>query len=121
MLILPRKRVNPFSPSIFRWPLAVFSADYRDILRTNGPDAYFFVRFLRMMVKILLPIWLLTWVVLLPVTSVKTQVGQNKGLDLFIFGNISTDKQPRYAAHVIVIYFCTGMYPSVQCFDCELT
>ena len=73
-----------------------------------------------MMVKILLPIWLLTWVVLLPVTSVKTQVGQNNGLNLFIFGNISSDKQPRYAAHLIVAYFCTGMYPSVEYFDCEL-
>lgn len=65
-----------------------------------------------MMVKVFLPIWLLTWAVLLPVTSVKTQVGQNKGLDHFIFGNVSSDKQTRYAAHLIVVYFCTGMYSS---------
>ncbi|KAF8221509.1 DUF221-domain-containing protein [Tricholoma matsutake] len=104
----PSKRVSPLSHSIFRWPLAVFRADYRDIIRTNGLDAYFFVRYLRMMVKILLPIWLLSWVVLLPVTSVNTQVGQKKGLDRFIFGNVQSDKQARYAAHLIMVYLFTG-------------
>lgn len=64
------------------------------------------------MVKILLPIWLLSWVVLLPVTSVNTQVGQKKGLDRFIFGNVQSDKQARYAAHLIMVYLFTGMYSS---------
>jgi calcium permeable stress-gated cation channel len=73
-----------------------------------------------MMVKILLPVWFLSWAVLLPVTSVKTQVGQNTGLNLFIFGNISSDKQPRYAAHLVVVYLITGMYCFFATFDCEL-
>ena len=70
-------------------------------------DAYFFVRFLRMMVRMLLPIWLLSWVVLLPVTSVNTSVAGHMGLDMFIFGNVAPDKQDRYAAHIILVWLFT--------------
>ena len=63
------------------------------------------------MTKILFPIWLLSWAVLLPVTSVNTQVGQNSGLNLFIFGNISQAQQPRYAAHLVMVYLFTGTCP----------
>ena len=67
-------------------------------------DAYFFVRFLRMMVRILVPIWALSWVILLPVTSVNTTVGGHSGLDRFILGNVASDKQNRYAAHLILAW-----------------
>ena len=98
------KRVAPLSPSAFRWPLAVFDADYRGIISANGLDAYFFVRFLRLMAYILLPIWLISWAVLLPITSVKTFTSGLSGLDIFTFGNVGTSAQPRYAAHLILVY-----------------
>lgn len=104
------KRAQPLSDSLLSWPLAVWNADYRSIVNANGMDAYCFVRFLRMMVKVFLPIWLLSWAVLLPVTSVNTRVGNNQGLDLFVFGNISPDKQARYAAHIILVYIFTGTF-----------
>jgi hypothetical protein len=63
-----------------------------------------------MMVKTFLPIWILSWAVLLPITSVNTQVENNNGVNLFIFGNIAPDKQTRYAAHLILVYLFTGMY-----------
>lgn len=71
-------------------------------------DAYFFVRFLRMMCIVFLPIWLLSWAVLLPVTSVNTSVPGNDGLDMFTFGNVAPDKQVRYSAHIILVYLFTG-------------
>lgn len=89
------------------WPLAVFNADYRKIVAINGLDAYFFVRFLRVMAITLLPIWFVSWAVLLPVTSVKTSVAGLSGLDLYTFGNVGADKQARYAAHLILAYFFT--------------
>ncbi|KAF5381347.1 hypothetical protein D9615_008345 [Tricholomella constricta] len=104
----PSKRIQPLSKSILLWPIAVFKADYRAIINANGMDAYFFVRFLRMMTRILLPIWIISWVVLLPVNSVNTRVGTNAGLDIFVFGNISPDKQQRYAAHIILVYLFTA-------------
>jgi hypothetical protein len=71
-------------------------------------DAYFFLRFLRMAVRIFLPIWLLSWLVLLPVDSVGIQAEATSGLDRFTFGNVSPDKQVRYAAHIILVYIFTG-------------
>ncbi|KAF8656315.1 hypothetical protein AX16_002617 [Volvariella volvacea WC 439] len=100
----PSKRVEPLSASFLKWPIAVYNADYRSILKANGMDAYFFVRFLRMMVKVFLPIWFISWAVLMPTDSVLTQVGDNEGLDLFTYGNIQPDKQRRYAAHLILLY-----------------
>jgi len=89
--------------------MAVYNADHNDIIRANGLDAYFFVRFLRMMVRVFLPIWVLSWIVLLPTTSVNINPINNTGLDQFIFGNVSTSQQERYAAHIILVYLFTGV------------
>lgn len=70
-------------------------------------DAYFFVRFLRMIAIMFFPIWILSWIVLLPSTSVDTIVPPHKGLDLFVFGNVETEKRSRYAAHIILSWFFT--------------
>ncbi|KAG6840700.1 hypothetical protein C0991_005003 [Blastosporella zonata] len=71
-------------------------------------DAYFFVRFLRMMTRVFLPIWFFSWAVLMPVDSALTHNGTSDGLDQFTFGNIEPGKQPRYAAHLILVYFFTA-------------
>ncbi|RPD56035.1 DUF221-domain-containing protein [Lentinus tigrinus ALCF2SS1-6] len=101
------RRVAELTKNILLWPYAVFMSDYREIRDKNGMDAYFYVRFLRMIVRILLPIWLISWLVLLPVTSVGTTVGEHNGLDRFIFGNVAPDKQGRYAAHIILAWLFT--------------
>lgn len=71
-------------------------------------DAYFYVRFLRMMLKVFVPIWLVSWVVLLPITSANSNSGKS-GLDRFTFGNIGPDMQTRYAAHIILVWLFTSM------------
>jgi calcium permeable stress-gated cation channel len=78
------------------------------IKNINGLDCYFFVRFLRMMVRVMLPIWLLSWAVLLPLTSVNTNVAGNTGLNKFIFGNVAPTEQARYAGHLIVTWILTS-------------
>ena len=70
-------------------------------------DAYFFVRFLRMMCRVFFPIWLISWAVLLPNTSVDTHVPSHSGLDKFVFGNIDKNKTNRYAAHLILVWLFT--------------
>ena len=107
-LFLCRKRQQPISPRLLGWLTSVFNADYTKIKDINGLDCYFFVRFLRMMVRIMLPIWLISWAVLLPVTSVHTTVSSHTGLDKFIFGNVADTRQDRYAAHVILIWIFTS-------------
>ena len=105
-----RKRVPRLSQSLFAWPLAIWRADIEDIRRVNGLDAYFYVRFLRMMAIMFLPIWFISWAVLIPVTLVGTHVLGLSGLDRFTFGNVETTKQNRYAAHIILawLFTCTS-------------
>ncbi|KAJ4468911.1 hypothetical protein J3R30DRAFT_3385050 [Lentinula aciculospora] len=111
------KRIQPLTSdgkrafglqTVLSWPLAVYKSNHQDIKAANGLDAYFFVRYLRMMVVIFLPIWILSWIVLLPVTSVNTQVSGNTKLNRFIFGNVAPDKSTRYAAHIIMVWLFTG-------------
>ena len=103
-----RKRVGWLASSRFLWPWAVLQADYQGIIKANGLDAYFFVRFLRMMVIVFLPIWVISWAVLLPVNTVGTLMPGRSGLDRFSFGNIQPDKVDRYAAHLILNWLFTG-------------
>ncbi|KAG2156714.1 uncharacterized protein EDB93DRAFT_863086 [Suillus bovinus] len=102
-----KDRVKPFNAGFLTWPIALFKTDYRDVQQVNGPDAYFFVRFLRMMIRVLLPIWLISWAVLMPVTSVNNSSPNSTGLDRFIFGNVTKEHQDRYAAHIILAYLFT--------------
>lgn len=102
------KRIHPLTNSLLGWPIAVFKSDWRATKHHNGMDAYFFIKYLRMMVRVFLPIWLLSWLVLFPVTSVNTHVGNLDGLDTLTFGNVAPDRQLRYAAHLIMAYIFTA-------------
>ncbi|KAJ7664278.1 hypothetical protein B0H17DRAFT_991245 [Mycena rosella] len=106
---IPSKRVGPLTAanSFLSWPWAVYNSNYEDILYANGADAYFFVRFLRMMTRVFLPIWVVSWAILLPVTSINTRVGTNTKLELFTMGNIQPDQQARYWAHLVLAYVFT--------------
>ncbi|KAG8717436.1 hypothetical protein FRC09_014276 [Ceratobasidium sp. 395] len=99
------KRQRPLGDGLLSWPVSIFKADHKDIQQQNGMDAYFFVRYLRMMVRVFLPIWLISWAVLLPVDSVGLK--NKDGLDQFTFGNIPQDRQVRYAAHLVLAWFLT--------------
>ncbi|KAG8853288.1 hypothetical protein FRB96_008373 [Tulasnella sp. 330] len=100
------KRVGPLG-AMFAWPTALLKLDIDDIKRTNGLDAYMFVRFLRMMVVIFLPLWFFSWALFLPLHAVGTTNDQI-GLDRFTFGNVAPTQQARYAAHIIFMYLMTG-------------
>jgi calcium permeable stress-gated cation channel len=87
--------------------LDIWRADDDDIRHHNGMDAFFFVRFLRMMARIFLPIWVISWAVLLPLTATGTTNGLD-GLDQFTFGNVNPVDSNRYAAHIVLIWVFTG-------------
>jgi hypothetical protein len=86
--------------------MQVYRLDHDDIRRQNGLDAYVFVRYLRMMVYILLPMWFISWAVLMPVNAIRSPVGAT-GLDRFTMGNVAKNEQHRYAAHLILAYLFT--------------
>jgi hypothetical protein len=99
------------------WLPSVFNADLEKIKDINGLDCYFFVRFLHMMVRVMLPIWLLSWAVLIPLTSADTKVSGHSGLDLLIFGNVASNKQARYAGHLLVAWISTSKFSSWSFLD----
>ncbi|TFY51653.1 hypothetical protein EVJ58_g10451 [Rhodofomes roseus] len=101
------KRSPELSRNIFLWPWAVYRANYADIKAVNGLDAYFFVRFLRMMVRVMVPIWLISWVVLLPVFSVGTSSPTSDSLTQFQFGNVGSGDQPRLWAPLVLAWVFT--------------
>lgn len=77
-------------------------------------DAYCYLRFLRMVVRTLLPIWLVSWAVLMPADAAGTSNAGNTGLDRFTFGNVAPADQARYAAHLICVYLFTCACPHLR-------
>lgn len=47
-----------------------------------------------------------TWVILLPVDAASSG-GTNTGINRFTFGNVGLSQQPRYAAHIILVWILT--------------
>ncbi|WWD15753.1 hypothetical protein CI109_100175 [Kwoniella shandongensis] len=84
--------------------IRIIKADPEEILRKNGVDPYVFVRFLIMMSKAMIPIWFISWAILLPTDAAGSSVNGKSGLDKFTFGNVAKDKQSRYWAHLILDY-----------------
>jgi len=101
------ERVAPFNAGLFTWPITLFKQDYQEIQHVNGPDAYFFVRFLRVMIRIFVPIWIISWAVLLPVTAVNNSIPGNTGLSRYTMGNIAPENKARLAAFLILAWFST--------------
>ncbi|ODO06502.1 hypothetical protein L198_01735 [Cryptococcus wingfieldii CBS 7118] len=101
--IPPTHKQAPVLGTHLLWPLwQILMADPEEILQKNGVDPYVFVRFTMMMAKAMVPIWLISWLVLLPVYSADSHVDGKEGLDKFTFGNVAKAKQSRYWAPLIL-------------------
>lgn len=88
------------------WLLDILRINDDKVFELNGLDAYMFVRFLRMMVVIFIPIWIVSWFILLPVDAVHSGTS-NTGLDRFTFGNIPQGEQSRYWTHLVCAWLFT--------------
>ncbi|OCF37292.1 hypothetical protein I317_06862 [Kwoniella heveanensis CBS 569] len=96
------KRPTPLPSGIFAYWKTVFTTPDQDIIVSNGPDAYFFVRFLKVFgLEMLLPYWILTFVICVPVSVAGPSAGQ-EGLNRLTFGNVSASHQNRHVAHFLV-------------------
>jgi calcium permeable stress-gated cation channel len=94
---LPR---NPF-----HWFKDIIREPNSTVLNFNGPDAYFFIRFVRLALILFAPFWFLTWAILMPIAA--TGGYGQAGLNMFIIGNVSAAHQDRLAAYIIlgVLFF----------------
>lgn len=100
------RNTEPLPNSMFGWISPYMRNPDREILRINGLDAYSFVLYMQLMVRIFVPIWLLSWVVLMPLFSADMPHG--KGFDMFTFENVinvpSKTQQLRSAGVMILHY-----------------
>ena len=115
LILFYRKRSKPFSPNRYLWPLAVWRADHQNIKNVSSLDAYCFVRFLRMMAKIFLPIWLVSWIVLFPATTVNIVPDPSyDNLNKLSFSDVPPDLWSRYAVHVVLVYVFTCRFAYIR-------
>ena len=91
-LVAERERVAPPPKGIVAWLKPLFNTPNLAFIQKCGLDAYFFLRYLRMLLKIFVPITVVVTPILLPINRYS---GHNKGLDKLSISNI----EPQYKAH----------------------
>ncbi|KAK6971447.1 hypothetical protein R3P38DRAFT_3336756 [Favolaschia claudopus] len=60
-----------------------------------------------MKARIFFALWIISWAILLPLTSAGSHVGTNSQLDRFTMGNVQPDKLVRYWAHLMCTWIFT--------------
>ncbi|KAL0240602.1 hypothetical protein I308_106400 [Cryptococcus tetragattii IND107] len=96
------KRPQPLPSGIIAFWKTLFKTPDQDIIVSNGPDAYFYVRFLKVFgLQMLIPYVILTCAILIPVSAVSPNQGM-QGLNILTFGNVASSDQVRHVAHFLV-------------------
>ncbi|EEQ31857.1 hypothetical protein McanMca71_007806 [Microsporum canis] len=124
-LVPERERTAPSPAGLFRWIIPVFRTSNSEFIKKCGLDAYFFLRYLRMLLKIFIPLSIIILPILIPVNKVGGRdrslidpydngfmVRYNvTGLDQLAWGNVRPEDNHRYWAHlilavIVVVYVC---------------
>ncbi|ODN74029.1 hypothetical protein L202_07505 [Cryptococcus amylolentus CBS 6039] len=96
------KRPEPLPAGIIAFWKALFSTPDKELIVSNGPDAYFYIRYLKVFgLQMLLPYVVLTCAVCIPVSVITPNSGKD-GLNMLTFGNVADTKQIRHVAHFLV-------------------
>ncbi|EJD51988.1 DUF221-domain-containing protein [Auricularia subglabra TFB-10046 SS5] len=99
----PRRRSQPIGKGYLSWIPAIIKTPATEIIHKNGLDAYFFLRFLRVLLKIFAVTTVVAFAVLVPVNIVHRTQSQT-GYQRIAWGNIPDEMSKRYSAHVAVSY-----------------
>ena len=116
-LVPVKQRIKPPHNNPFRWLFTVFKIkEDPEVLEKAGMDAYFFLRFLSMCLKIFTPMAIIIMPILIPL-NVKQGKGTNTisgvtynitGLDTLAWSNVSPANTSRYWAHLILAVGVVG-------------
>ncbi|KAL8840917.1 MAG: hypothetical protein Q9170_001110 [Blastenia crenularia] len=133
-LVPERERTKPPPDGIWQWIIPVFKTSNSDFISKCGLDAYFFLRYLRTLLKIFVPLAFFIIPILLPVNIVhgrgphfavgkyahnNTIYNNVTGLDLLAWGNVRPDKNNRYWVHLVlavgvVVYTCFVFFDELR-------
>ncbi|RFU35467.1 hypothetical protein B7463_g885, partial [Scytalidium lignicola] len=110
-LVPVRQRIKPPHNNPVKWLVTLFKIkEDPEVLERAGMDAYFFLRFLSMCLKIFTPMAIVIMPILIPL-NVSQGKGTNTisgvtynitGLDTLAWSNVSPAKTSRYWAHLIL-------------------
>ena len=128
-LVPDRTRTRPPPEGLWQWLVPVFRTNTNDFIGKCGLDAYFFLRYLRMLLKIFIPAAIFIVLILVPLNKVNgrgasfatgiygnsTTYSNVTGLDQLAWGNVRPTQNSRYWAHLVlavflVVYVCYVFY-----------
>ncbi|KAF2089789.1 DUF221-domain-containing protein [Saccharata proteae CBS 121410] len=118
-LVPERQRFLPPPPGWIAWMKPVFMTKRREFIDKCGLDAYFFVRYLVLLLKIFVPMACVVLPVLLPINAAGINEPGATGLDVLGWTNIGTNKTNRFIAHlimalVVIIWSCFVCYGELK-------
>ena len=102
------ERVPEQPSSMFGWIKPWLKISKYEILDKQGLDAFMFLEYLELMIFAFVPIFFLTWVILMPVYSTGPPTNAT-GFEKFTFANIANNEiaQRRYVATLLVQWAAT--------------
>ncbi|KAK8858828.1 hypothetical protein IAR55_003058 [Kwoniella newhampshirensis] len=96
------KRPQSLPTGVVPFWRTIFATPDKDVIVSNGLDAYFYVRFLKVFgLQMLVPYVFLTFVICIPLSAAKPNAGQT-GLNILTFGNVAPNMQNRHIGHFLV-------------------
>ncbi|KAI9750324.1 MAG: hypothetical protein M4579_006519 [Chaenotheca gracillima] len=129
--LVPEKELTPPPPpGLLGWVIPIFKTTTSDFIEKCGLDAYFFLRFLRTLLKIFIPLSIVILPVLLPLNyhsgrgdayAIGPRINEKNvtGLDQLGWGNVRPEDTNRYWAHFIlavfvVVYVCYTFFDELR-------
>ena len=116
-LVPERERTKPSPSGWWKWIKPVITTSNSDFVQKCGLDAYFFLRYLRTLLKIFVPAALVILPILIPLNVINGRgaqfaiSGKNEnssnvtGLDQLAWGNVAPNHTHRYWAHWLLAFF----------------
>ncbi|KAK5111447.1 hypothetical protein LTR62_004899 [Meristemomyces frigidus] len=119
-LVPERERVAPPPAGIIRWLYPLFTTPNLAFIQKCGLDAYFFLRYLRMLLKFFVPVAVVVLPIMLPLNRYSGPTKNVHGLDLLSISNINPEHMGhRLWAHLIMaigvtVWFCYLVYKELR-------
>ncbi|TKA70341.1 hypothetical protein B0A55_07415, partial [Friedmanniomyces simplex] len=117
--LVPERERVPAPPSgLIAWLAPLYTTSDQAFVQKCGLDAYFFLRYLRMLLKFFLPVALIVLPIMLPLN--RYSGGLQKGLDKLSISNVAPQHVGhRLWAHLImaigvIIWFCYVVYKELR-------